>query len=340
MKHKIKDKIHYRAVINSRAVAVIGLVCALIFGVAVIAAAISNAGAFACIIFGIFAMLGVMLILTVNQRVDYTDNGFTYRDMLRLTHRYEYSQVKKIRYGGDLIVTVGKRLILIDENAFNIDGFAKELIQRSENAEVISSDKSKLFRGNIRKPGEFIFVDVVIMAVPAFLLAVALFADPDITPDEITICTGRITEYHFDRSDDGDKFVITVSDKSSGKQTFVTGFVKENSREFRDIEINTAKNREFEIGYIDNDDEKDGETDICLLSCGNAQYVSIDDVNGIKAENRRSGFILSGIFFAFAILYVVISTYIMSNADKYPRLVKLFVKEDHIIRKNGNLRKR
>ena len=63
------------------------------------AAAISGAGMAACIVFGVFVVLGVILVLTVNQRVDYTDKDFTYRDMLRITHRYEYSQVKKIRYG-------------------------------------------------------------------------------------------------------------------------------------------------------------------------------------------------------------------------------------------------
>lgn len=142
MKYKSKNKIDYRMVINSREIAVIGLVCTLFSGVATVAAAISGAGMAACIVFGVFAMLGVILVLTVNQRVDYTDKDFTYRDMLRITHRYEYSQVKKIRYGENLIITVGKRLILIDENASNIDGFAKELIQHSENAEVINSEKS------------------------------------------------------------------------------------------------------------------------------------------------------------------------------------------------------
>ena len=115
MKYKSKNKIDYRMVINSREIAVIGLVCTLFSGVATVAAAISGAGMATCILFGVFAVLGVILVLTVNQRVDYTDKDFTYRDMLRITHRYEYSQVKKIRYGGNLIITVGKRLILIDE---------------------------------------------------------------------------------------------------------------------------------------------------------------------------------------------------------------------------------
>ena len=116
MKYKSKNKIDYRMVINSREIAVIRLVCTLFSGVATVAAAISGAGMATCILFGVFAVLGVILVLTVNQRVDYTDKDFTYRDMLRITHRYEYSQVKKIRYGGNLIITVGKRLILIDEN--------------------------------------------------------------------------------------------------------------------------------------------------------------------------------------------------------------------------------
>ena len=337
MKYKSKNKIDYRMVINSREIAVIGLVCTLFSGVATVAAAISGAGMATCILFGVFAVLGVILVLTVNQRVDYTDKDFTYRDMLRITHRYEYSQVKKIRYGGNLIITVGKRLILIDENASNIDGFAKELIQHSENAEVINSEKSKLFRGNIRHPGGFILVDIIVMAAPVFLLVVALFANPDIMPDEITIYTGRITEYHFDKSDNSGRFIITVSDRAGEKRTFATGFIEDNSQEYKDIEINIAKNREFEIGYIDK--ENDEETDIRLFSC-NTCYVSLDDVNSVNDENRKTLFVLSGVFFAFAILYVVASTYIMSNADRYPRLIKLFVQEDHIISKDGNKKNR
>ena len=95
------------------------------------------------------------------------------------------------------------------------------------------------------------------------------------------------------------------------------------------------------FGFIRNDNfSNDEETDIRLFSCGNTCYVSLDDVNSVNIENRKTSFVLSGIFFAFAILYVVASTYIMSNADRYPRLVKLFVKEDYIIRKDDNKRKR
>ena len=312
MKYKSKNKIDYRMVINSREIAVIGLVCTLFSGVATVAAAISGAGMATCIVFGVFAVLGVILVLTVNQRVDYTDKDFTYRDMLRITHRYEYSQVKKIRYGGNLIITVGKRLILIDENAFNIDGFAKELIQRSENAEVISSEKSKLFRGNIRHPVEFILVDIIVMAAPVFSLVAALFATPDIMPDEITIYMGRITEYHFDKSDNSGRFIITVSDRAGEKRTFSTGFIEDNSQEYKDIEINIAKNREFEIGYIDK--ENDEETDIRLFSCGNTCYVSLDDVNSVNDENRKTLFVLSGVYFVFAILNLSKKPVIVSQA--------------------------
>ena len=64
MKYKSKNKIDYRMVINSREIAVIGLVCTLFSGVATI----SGAGMAACILFGVFAVLGVILVLTVNQR--------------------------------------------------------------------------------------------------------------------------------------------------------------------------------------------------------------------------------------------------------------------------------
>ena len=68
MKYKSKNKIDYRMVINSREIAVIGLVCTLFSGVATVAEAISGAGIAACILFGVCAVLGVILVLTVNQR--------------------------------------------------------------------------------------------------------------------------------------------------------------------------------------------------------------------------------------------------------------------------------
>lgn len=55
MKYKSKNKIDYRMVINSREIAVIGLVCTLFSGVATVAAAISGAGMATCILFGVFA---------------------------------------------------------------------------------------------------------------------------------------------------------------------------------------------------------------------------------------------------------------------------------------------
>lgn len=44
MKYKSKNKIDYRTVINSREIAVIGLVCTLFSGVATVAAAIKENG--------------------------------------------------------------------------------------------------------------------------------------------------------------------------------------------------------------------------------------------------------------------------------------------------------
>lgn len=63
MKYKSKNKIDYRTVINSREIAVIGLVCALFFGIVTVAAAISGAGVAACIVFGVFVVLALYLSL-------------------------------------------------------------------------------------------------------------------------------------------------------------------------------------------------------------------------------------------------------------------------------------
>ena len=44
----------------------------------------------------------------------------------------------------------------------------------------------------ISATGGFILVDIIVMAAPVFSLVAALFATPDIMPDEITIYTEEL----------------------------------------------------------------------------------------------------------------------------------------------------
>lgn len=97
----------------------LGAVDFLLFFILFLIALYQSAGIPVLIGLGLFCLLGLVLILTVNQKITYTPENFTYRDMLRISHTYSYSQIKKIRCGKDVTIHVGHRIILIDQMAGN-----------------------------------------------------------------------------------------------------------------------------------------------------------------------------------------------------------------------------
>lgn len=83
----------------------LGAVDFLLFFILFLIALYQSAGIPVLIGLGLFCLLGLVLILTVNQKITYTPENFTYRDMLRISHTYSYSQIKKIRCGKDVTIT-------------------------------------------------------------------------------------------------------------------------------------------------------------------------------------------------------------------------------------------
>jgi hypothetical protein len=198
-----------------------GIILSIIFGIFLIASICSGAGFSICVIFGIFLILSLIMVLTLNQRIDYTPLGFSYRDVLRITHQYEYSQVKKISYGKDCWIKVGHRIILIDAMAHNGKKFARIAMQYSPNAVIKTESQSKLFNGNIRSPEEFIFI-WIFSAVAIILFGVfALNMTKEIKIEDLSNYTDTIAEYKFDMTDDdaSKRLAITLS---SNEGTFVT----------------------------------------------------------------------------------------------------------------------
>ncbi|MDE7293951.1 MAG: hypothetical protein K2N72_05970, partial [Oscillospiraceae bacterium] len=82
--------------------AIIGAVGLIFFLTLFIIAVVTKAGAALTVIAGLFCLPCLLMVLTVNQRIDYTPECFVYRDMLRIRHSYSYSQIKKIRYSKDV----------------------------------------------------------------------------------------------------------------------------------------------------------------------------------------------------------------------------------------------
>ncbi|MCD7800267.1 MAG: hypothetical protein LUG94_03540, partial [Ruminococcus sp.] len=64
-------------------------------------------------------------------------------------------------------------------------------------------------------------------------------------------------------------------------------------------------------------------------------YVSLDTINAREKHTLNMVNLLMLIILIFYIIYVAIAFYVMSHADRFPRLIKLFVKEDYIKHKKS-----
>lgn len=187
---------------------------------------VNNAGFLCFVIFGTLFILSIGMILTVNQKIDYTPQEFIYRDILRISHKYNYAEVKKIRYSKDVWIRVRHRTILIDSMCTEGHKFARIAMQYSSNAEIITNEKVKLWNGNIKNPGEFVFIYIFSAVALVIFCIWGMFSFKDIHINDFTIISGTITDCKFDKHEDGDdRLTISLSNKEN---TFYTWQIKEN----------------------------------------------------------------------------------------------------------------
>ena len=183
----------------------LGAVDFLLFFILFLIALYQSAGIPVLIGLGLFCLLGLVLILTVNQKITYTPENFTYRDMLRISHTYSYSQIKKIRCGKDVTIHVGHRIILIDQMAGNGKKFAHIARMHAPDAEFLTPEQAKLFGGNVYNPGEFVFCFILVGLMPVAAALFLLHLDRAVSPKDLYQETCTVTSYQFTENDDGDK---------------------------------------------------------------------------------------------------------------------------------------
>ncbi|MDE5862473.1 MAG: hypothetical protein K2H28_09815 [Ruminococcus sp.] len=310
-------------------VAIIGIVGLIFFGIMLVIS-IREVTIFGIIVFGFFSLLSIIMILTINQRIDYTPLEFTYRDLFRICHKYDYAQIKKIKYGKDVFIYLPHRIILIDSMAENGKKFARIAMQYSKDVKIIKDSDVKIFRGNVKSPGEFIFVYILIALMPIGMSVWISFETLEIRLDTLKVYSGTIADYQFDMSnEDSERIAIKFNNNDC---SFVSWELNKQSPDFLYFENDVKANKVFSVYYPD-EDEKEEMIIIYQLSCENRDYINLEKRNEHNREIRSVVIIISGIMFAFWMLYVVSSIYVMRNAEKYPHLIKLFVKSDYIINK-------
>ncbi|MCM1578200.1 MAG: hypothetical protein NC078_05305 [Ruminococcus sp.] len=325
-RHKQKESGRYGCVEMPITGAIAGGIGLLFFLPLLIISIVTKAGAGLTAIAAVFCFACVPLMLTVNQRIDYTAEGFVYRDMLRISHRYGYDKIKRIRISRDIYIFAGRRVILIDAMAEGGSKFARFAARYAKGAKITGDGKGGLFGGNAANPEEFIAVYIIIGLLPLGLMLWAVFGFRDISPEGLTAASAKVSGYYFDEHD-GDSSRIKIAFEGIDEELY-SWYFTEDTADFADFEKDAGEGRAFDILY-----GGDGGRFLYELRSDTRVYFTLDEYNENMRENRHAGVIISAGMLGIWLLYVIVSSYIMSNGEKYPRLLRLFVKEDYIIKK-------
>ncbi len=315
-------------------VPLLGIVDFLLFFILFLIALYQSAGIPTLVGLGLFCLLGLVLILTVNQKITYTPENFTYRDMLRISHTYSYSQIKKIRCGKDVIIHVGHRIILIDQMAGNGKKFAHIARMHAPDAEFLTPEQAKLFGGNVYNPGEFIFIFILVGLMPVAAALFLLHTDRAISSEELRQETCTVTSYQFTENEDGDKRLEL--ELPGYTAAFYTWKIQPDSKAFAQLEQEIAENTAFTVSYLP-EKEKDSDTLIAVVQLESADrvYLSMNDYNQNSIETRNEMLLFAGGMEILWLLFILTFSYVVRHADKHPKLVKLFVKQDYLVDKSN-----
>lgn len=169
--------------------------------------------------------------------------------------------------------------------------------------------RSRLFNGNVYYPGEFIAVWVILLA---FIVGVWIMCLNTGLHKRDYIRTNLVYEGSFRKED---RIVLTLSGKEYKAWASVC-----------DLEgINRLKEGES-LSVITSKDE------LVCIRYDNEELLSQEDAERHDSEEKRSISIFFGIMAAFWLIYVAVSVYVMCNAQRFPRLIKWFVKPSYLTR--------
>lgn len=178
-------------------------------------------------------------------------------------------------------------------------------------ARLRKNEYGKLFNGNIWNQWEFVFIWGLILAV---LLGLWFYIFSDTFPITDESCTDTA-------------FVVTDLKISKDETVFRDG--------------SSGKKYRLEVGYFDIErfsaEVSDGDVlaavmshgEVVSLLKGDSVYLDINDMKEMHERLRPMSYWVLAVAGVW-LLYVAASWYVMYNAEKFPRLIKFFVKPEYI----------
>lgn len=172
------------------------------------------------------------------------------------------------------------------------------------------NSRSRLFNGNVRSPGEFIFIWALILA---YIVGLWIFCY-NFGLHKRDYVTAELEFERFYRKND--KLMFVLSGEEYGAWASLcdmdgVGALKGGER----LSVITAKDDVIDIRYNDK------------------VLLALEDSEREDADGKRMISLIFGIFAAVWLLYVAVSVWVMCSAHKLPRkLVTLFVKPSHLTR--------
>lgn len=190
-------------------------------------------------------------------------------------------------------------------------------------ARLRKNEYGKLFNGNIYAHGEFIFIWLLILA---FILGVWLYMFCDTRKIDRKDCqTVKLTVKDISREygENGVKISFTVNENDNEYTAFSRyGYNPYDTDIPAGSAVTLLMHREQVVGLTYNGIE------VCTLKARNAYRTELREVSYIML-------FLAVVWTA----YIAVSWYVMYNAEKFPKLIKYFVKPEYI-NKNKVYRKR
>ncbi len=272
----------------------------------------------------VFVLLSCYLILTINWKIDYDSNGFTYRNIFRKSVHYRYSEITRIRKNITSTIYIGKKKIHIESSFSGDKNFLAVAVSHAKQAKLTTPEREKAFNGNVKNPEEFILFSV---AMPVLTIGAMIFCVVMLRP--VPLENLQHSEMKFSNCsleyDENDNPRLIFTDESG--QNY---FLHENSHQkinLSDLQQEVNNGQLFTVDY-----EKVNFV-IHQISSEKQIYLSLENFQAEETDTVSGIIICFSVMLVIELLFIAVQNHILRHADRYPNAVKFFVKSSYLVKK-------